>query len=533
MPARNGPRPDQIAQPTGTTSGYVLTAGALVPSFEESTGTGGGGGLAPTGPISVGIPIALPLLNGTEVIAQPALIAVSDFAGGNFVAGDARGERFEFSVPEDYDSGDIEILMTYKMSTADPAADVLLEVDLTIADIVTGVIDNPPGRVPIAIIPPSSTATTRETLFSIVEGDFAAGDAVVVTIVRPGSNPSLDHLGDLHRIAYSYRYTGQIQTRVISITSDFFLNTDEPSSTAGNIQDFETVDYPSSLGTGGGDTEQKVTFQIPDHWNETSDAQFRITYAMSSPDASASVLLDTDGQIANTVDGTIDAISSQTFLLSPPSDTSIRRTVVIRSISGSALARGDSVILKLARRDAGTGEHVGDLQVISITMTLGIAPAIGVSTEFDESYLVNRDYRIISVSGVNAEQVSADFSGDFETWSKVASTVASGRANIEWQGQLRSTQSKITSIKIPIKGSGPTGPTPEYLIKIYAEGSGATPVYTGILTPEATGSRIVITLTDTNLSSQPTGERRFFVVVEAHIDSGEELYVGTPFVRKE
>lgn len=526
MPARNGPRPDQIAQLAGTTSGHVLTAGVEVPSFQEAVG-GSGGGLAPTGPISVGIPLALPLTTATDVIAQPALISVSDFDAGNFVAGDIRGEKFEFSVPQDYDSGDIEILMTYRMSAADPLADVLLEVDLTIADILTGAIDNPPGRVPITITPPSTVTTVRETLFSIAEGDFAAGDAVVITVVRPGDTPSLDHTGDLYRISYSYRYTGQIQTRVISQTSDFFLNTDETAASRGNLLEFETVDYPSGI-----DTEQKVFFQIPDHWNETSDAQFRITYAMASSDVNATVLLDTDGQIANTSAGTIDPIGSQTYLLNTPDDTSVKRTVVIRSIPGSSLSRGDSIVLKLARRNSGTSEHSDDLKVISITMVLGIAPAISVSSEYDEKYLSDYDFRIISIVGIDAERESADFSTDFEIWHKISSTVASGRANVEWQGRIRSTQSKITSIEIPLKGQS-GGPTPEYLIKVYAEGSGATPVYTGSLTSEITGNRIVATITDADLNAQPSGEKRFFVVVEAHLDSGEELYVGTPFVRQE
>jgi hypothetical protein len=147
-------------------------------------------------------------------------------------------------------------------------------------------------------------------------------------------------------------------------------------------------------------------------------------------------------------------------------------------------------------------------------------------------YLSHRDFRIISVSGVDAEQESADFGSDFELWSKVSSTTASGRADVEWQGRLGATQNIIASIVIPIKGQS-GGPTPEYHIKIYVEGSGSSNVFSGsALTPETTGMRSVITIVDTDLTAQPTGEKKFFVVVEAHLDAGEELRVGTPFVRQ-
>ena len=115
----------------------------------------------------------------------------------------------------------------------------------------------------------------------------------------------------------------------------------------------------------------------------------------------------------------------------------------------------------------------------------------------------------------------------------MASTTAAGRVDVEFSGRLRSTQTEITSIIIPIKGQN-GGPTPQYQVKVYVEGSGASNVYTGsALLAETTGTRILVSLTDADLSAQPTGERRFFVVVEATLDSGEELRVGTPFVRQE
>ena len=53
------------------------------------------------------------------------------------------------------------------------------------------------------------------------------------------------------------------------------------------------------------------------------------------------------------------------------------------------------------------------------------------------------------------------------------------------------------------------------------------------LTAETTGVRQLISLAAGDLSAQPIGEKKFFVVVEATLDSGEEMRVGTPFVRQE
>jgi hypothetical protein len=85
----------------------------------------------------------------------------------------------------------------------------------------------------------------------------------------------------------------------------------------------------------------------------------------------------------------------------------------------------------------------------------------------------------------------------------------------------------ITSIKFNVKG---IGASPQYTLKIYAEGTGQ--VFTSGLIA-APGVATLVAKTDLDLSAQPTGQKRFFVVIEAAIDIGEAVLVSRPFVRKE
>jgi hypothetical protein len=137
-------------------------------------------------------------------------------------------------------------------------------------------------------------------------------------------------------------------------------------------------------------------------------------------------------------------------------------------------------------------------------------------------------FGIQSSSGVTVDTQVPDLAGDFEIYDSFTSTVASGRADAYYQGQLDESQARILEIKVPVKG---TGATPQYQLKVFAEGSGATPVYDGGLIA-APGTRTVLTIAVGSLSAQPTGEGRYHVLVEAHLDAGETLFVGRPFVKQ-
>ena len=145
-----------------------------------------------------------------------------------------------------------------------------------------------------------------------------------------------------------------------------------------------------------------------------------------------------------------------------------------------------------------------------------------------QDYLFAHDFRI--VSGIpDAEKEAPDFAGDFEQWFLMSGNAASDRVDVSFPGQLGNGQTTIASINIPIRG---TGASSEYRLKVFVEGQGATPVFDSTLTA-APGSRTVVTVLKGALSDQPTGEKRFYVVVEAHIDSGETLRVGRPLVAQE
>lgn len=443
------------------------------------------------------------------------------------------GLKFEFAVPEDYDSGAITLQAVYAMSTAvaSPNNVIVLNVGAEIADTVSGGIDTgtyAPG--PLALVTPDNLTDVERSanLLTIAEGDFASGDKIVFLIERLGGDGSDNHTGSWKLVDYLVIYNGQVAARAAMHQVEVYADTDETAATPGTKSSFDTLDFPT-----GADTEQVFQFTVPDNWDGASDLQVRLTYAMSTA-GGGPLRLETEGEIANTATGAVVPYAASPFILTAPADTDVHRTTVVRAIAGTLLNAGDAISVKLARRGTSLDDtHGGDFKLIASTVFIGQGGTTPVGTEFDESYLDHRDFRIISVTGVNGQQESADHAGEFELWALMDSTVAAGRVNAEWQGRLRATQTQITQIIIPLRGQS-GGPTPQYQIKVFVEGSGASNVYTGsALTPETTGNRIVVTLTDSDLSAQPTGEKRFFVVVEAHLDAGEELRVGTPFVRQE
>jgi len=142
-----------------------------------------------------------------------------------------------------------------------------------------------------------------------------------------------------------------------------------------------------------------------------------------------------------------------------------------------------------------------------------------------QRYLPLGIYGIISESGITADTQVPSLDGDFEIYDRFTATADSRRADVYYQGSLEASESKITEIKIPIKGSSTNA---QYRLLVYAEGSGSTAVYDSTLSAAAV-TRTITTIT--SFSAPPTGEKRYHVKVEAHLDTGEILYVGRPRVR--
>lgn len=523
MPSVSGPRPDQIQQPAGTNIGDVLTATATGPAFQAPTGGGGGDGGVSTGPITRHVPIAIRIdSGGTGSIPPPDAGVAGDIPTSVYVNGEIRGEKLEFVVPEDYISGDLELLVTYRMTTAE-LGNLTLEAEVTVVDISTGAISVATGPIQIDFDPANNTSFARGTILSLAEGSFSSGDVIVVIIKRLGNEITTDtHSGDWHVVAYTYRYTGQIATRVSTEAVDFFLATDEDAPPNSTLGDVPTTDYPPS-----DSAEQKMSFVIPDNWDGSSDALFKITYAMSTAELGKAVELETGGTLISPTAGSLTPLAATTFYLYPPNDVGPHRSVAIRSINATDLNIGDVITLKVARRGGPTGgpdNHTGFLKLINVVMLLGQTSDVGVSTTTYE-FLGNKVANLVSGAATNTLEAPT-LSGDFQTWDLVSSG-GGGEMHLSFEGKLTPDQSRITSIEIPIKGTG------DYYLKIYSEDNiTANPIYdSGLQT--APVSRTILSISSASITEQPTSEGRYFVVIEIVLGAGENIRVGRPYVRQD
>lgn len=530
MPAVPGPRPDQIQQ-IGANPGDVIAAGADSffvegrPSFQP--GTGGSGGVS-VGTISKSIILSDELLDTTPI---PDAGTIGDFSTNIYVNGEARGERLSFHVPDSYDSGNLEFLAVYRMSSEDPAATLSLEADVTIADVTTGQLTVATGPVAILFDPdgPNQTGTDtlihRSVLFSISEGSFSTGDSIAISLKRLGDVDL--HSGDWEVIVFQYRFVGQVATRAITQSAIIFEPTDEPTPTKGVLGDFNTLDYPSVT---GGDAEQKTVFIVPDNWDGASDIHIRQTYAMSVADT-ASVLIETEGSIADVETGTIIELSTVPFILLPPADTGVDRSVIIRSIPAGLLSVGSAIALKHARRSVDpTDVHSGDMKLINLTITTNGAPSTGFTTPKIEWKHLSFGHSKAVSGAVTRIETTPDFTGDFQQWDQLHSTSPGGEIHIVYEGRLNKSQSKIAEVSVPIKGTG------SYKLKIYGEDTSTDNIIfeNGVSGPlTAPTARTVVLVAEGDFSSMPRGEGRYYVVIEAFLEAGEDIYVGLPFVKQE
>lgn len=125
-----------------------------------------------------------------------------------------------------------------------------------------------------------------------------------------------------------------------------------------------------------------------------------------------------------------------------------------------------------------------------------------------------------------------DFDGDFDSLDQLESFADSQRLDVSYQGRLSSFQSAISEVRIFIKGddAGASNP-PQYRLAIYVEGAAsANPVYdSGQLDAPSVLTEFVVS----SLSEQPLGSKRYHVVVEAYMDTDQNIQCSRPFVRQE
>jgi hypothetical protein len=480
-------------------------------------GTGGG---STTGPVSWQTPFTLPISG----VTAPTEGTKGTFATLDHPDAITTGQRFEFAVPSDYASGNLVLRAVFAMSTA-VSADVQLETAAHIAKITTGLVDTATyPATPSTLTPLATTAIDQQDLKTITAGNFDSGDVVQFFVSRLGGDGADTHTGDWQVLAYEVVYTATLGARTITQVARLFQDTDETAPTAGTKGDFDTLDFAA-----GGDQEQKTQFYVPANWDGTSGLSLRLTFAMATAVGSSAVVISTEGEIGEIGSGSLTAIAVDDFVLSVPNSTDVTRSTLIRLFPESLFQSGDQISLKIKRKGTdGSDTHTGAFQLLSAELSTGEILASGASTlSISELPLAAMD--INPVSGIpDGDLEAADLAGDFENWVKLEGNAAADRIDVSFQGQFGLTQSQITSIKVPIKGTAGS----QYQLKVYAEGSGASAVYDSTLLV-APVSRTVLALDDTDLSAQPTGEGRYHVVVEATLDAAEILRVGRPLVKQE
>lgn len=484
------------------------------------TGGGGGGGTV-TGSISHLIPFTedIPAVTSPTKATAGVSTGVLDHPDGS-----TTGQKFEVPIPDDYDSGDLTISCTYLMSTAF-SGNVRLELTAEIAQPAGGTIDTATySATGYTLGVPATTAITKQVFLTIAEADIAAGDTITILVKRLGGDGLDTHTGTWRLIAYTFTYTGQLAARNVSQFIALFSDTDEIRPVAGLIGNISTLDFASGV-----DREQKFEVLCPEHWDGYSDGHIRFVFAMSTA-VDANVKLETEIEIANTTDGTFDTLSAEAQILDLDADTNPHRTVAIRSIPVSAMHSGDHITIKIARRgSSGEDTHTGLWQLMSAHFATGISPTSGAIISPTAYYIQIHDFKEVSGT-VYGDLLSPDFAGDFETWTKMWSDSASGRIDVAFQGRLRADQTTLSEFQIAIKGNLAAA---QYQVKLYVDGSGATQKLTPSALTAAPTVWTKLTFSSGDFAAQPTGDGRYFIVVEATLDTGEILYVGRPYVKQE
>jgi hypothetical protein len=491
------------------------------------TGTGGGGGGggggagASTGPRTIIID-KLTTAGGTDPSAGTLGTNLNTL---DFASGVDESHQFEYTVPADYDSGDMEIFVQYAVDgTSGGTVDFDVTEELAAIGGTTSTIG--PTTSPLTV---SITANEPDelSLWTIADGTFGIGDRFRIEFERQGTTDT--NTDTFKLLGFTVVYTGAISTggaatHIVDLTE----NTDEPAPAAGTFgTNINTLDHPA-----GSDAEQKFTATVPQEWDGSSDPILKITYTMSTAVAASVVRVATEVEIANVGTGSIIVQPTQQVDVATPSTTDVARTVSIPFPAGD-FTDGSVFAVKVARRNSGVGSnHTGDFRILGYEVIFNTpgTTAGGGGGAGNQAYLTHFSFGNDAPAGaIFAEPGYPDFSTDFEILYTMASTQAAGRVDIAFQGKVPDGFTEIQEITYNLKGSGAG---PDYVTKVYEEGSGNTPIYdptsgTPIAAPGTLGA---FSITGGSLTTQPSGDAVFFVVIEAHIDAGETIFVSNPFV---
>jgi hypothetical protein len=133
---------------------------------------------------------------------------------------------------------------------------------------------------------------------------------------------------------------------------------------------------------------------------------------------------------------------------------------------------------------------------------------------------------------VNTSYEDTNFT-DFEKWFLISSESASGRLDAVFRGRLGASHTTISAISLFVK-AGATG-SPQFDIQIYCEGQGSSNQYTGTYSSQGavpgSGSATEITISSSDITNQPSSNKRYFIFVRAYLDVDESMYLARPFVK--
>ena len=164
-------------------------------------------------------------------------------------------------------------------------------------------------------------------------------------------------------------------------------------------------------------------------------------------------------------------------------------------------------------------------------VSFSVQPTTGFqATLNEEHYLEMRNFAVVAGTP-NGDVEYPDFATTFD--SLVAMSNFGGGAeqiDVAFAGRVMNAQSQLAQFKVNVLG---IGASPSYRLLVYTDGpSPATPAFdSGVVA--APGALTEVVITAGMLSKQPVLQKRYHVVVEAHIDAGETVKVSHPFVRQE
>ena len=520
--------------------GLLITAGVLEVKIDPATlqfdGTGalevigGGGGGGSTGLTSQKVCFTRNI-NLPGVITPPNQIALgTEIDALEHPDGVITGQRFEITVPEDYFDGDLQIMAVFQQDAAiaAPNNQVRITTQAEIVNVSSGVIDGATyPETPLTVVTPNGATTyVRQPILTILDADVNRGHTINCFVKRLGADAADLAGANWNVVAYEFQYTTVVDSRVATQTIEFFGDTvaGTPPTKITLGTEIDALAFPLSV-----DTDQKFTVIVPDNWDGTSDAQIFLNYSMSGA-VGTNLRLRTLGEIVDVVGGAITPISTGIFDLTPSADTNPHRFVV-RNIPAASLTKGSTITLVLERNGvSGADVNVDSFELIAASVAFLVAPVSGYNTvTVTETYLEQPVFDPISLVGVDGDLSYPLFASTFDSFVVLSSTVAAGRIDVAFPGRLAASQSQIGQFRVNISG---TGATPQYHLKVYAEGFAGVPVYDSGLSV-APGAPIEITVTAGGMSGQPSVQKRFHIVLEAFIDAGESVSVSLPYVRQE